>query len=762
MKKIVLSFLAFLMLQFCFSQKALTWQGYFSYNEIKDITTSTNAVITATDNSLFTKNTSTNELKTTTTIDGLPGESITAIYHSNTLNKTIIGYDTGLLMVIDQSNGKMTKVVDIVKKQLNTGLKKINHFMENQGIIYISCDFGIVQLNLKTMFFGDTYFIGQNGIETPTKQTAVFNGFIYAASSTGIRKANLSSKNLIDYNQWVVVNPENFSAVETFGTQLVAVTTTGNSYKLVADSFVSFNNLNQTIVDVRATNDNLIIASTTTVTIYNKNLTQLRQISNGQIATTSPQITCATILGDKINIGTKENGLFTTNISNSTAFENSTPSGPLRNSIFAIDVSPNSLWAVFGDYDIFYNPYPGGLKTYGISKFSSNNWLNIPYSKLFDAKAISRIIVNPNNEKQVYASSFFSGLLKIEDDVPTMLFNEKNSGLETLTFIGPTYIDVRINGSAFDKAGNLWVNNSLVKNGLKVLKTNGEWTKYSTYETTSNSDRISFGRLAIDKNDVKWITSDNSGLLAFSEKTNTFKKITTGENTGNLPNNYVTSIAVDKNNQLWIGTTKGLRVLSNVNNFQTDAQLNTKSIIILEDGLAQELMYEQGISDIVVDGANNKWIGTYDSGIFLVSPDGQKTIYHFTKDNSPLPSNIVNDIAINNTTGEVFIATTKGMISFKGLATKANENLNNAFVYPNPVRPEYEGTVKISGLIDKANVKITDIEGNLVFETTTSGGTIEWDTTAFGKYKVASGVYMIFISAEDGIETKVKKVMIIR
>ena len=313
-----------------------------------------------------------------------------------------------------------------------------------------------------------------------------------------------------------------------------------------------------------------------------------------------------------------------------------------------------------------------------------------------------------------------------------------------------------------DKGGNLWVNNSLVKNGLKVLKTNGEWTKYSTYETTSNSDRISFGKLTIDKNDIKWLASNNAGLLAFSEKTNTFKKITTGENTGNLPNNYVTSIAVDKNNQLWIGTTKGLRVLSNVNNFQTDAQLNTKSIIILEDGLAQELMYEQGISDIVVDGANNKWIGTSDSGIFLVSPDGQKTIYHFTKDNSPLPSNIVNDIAINNTTGEVFIATTKGMISFKGLATKANDNLNNAFVYPNPVRPEYEGTVKISGLIDKANVKITDIEGNLVFETTTSGGTIEWDTTAFGKYKVASGVYMIFISAEDGIETKVKKVMIIR
>ena len=102
------------------------------------------------------------------------------------------------------------------------------------------------------------------------------------------------------------------------------------------------------------------------------------------------------------------------------------------------------------------------------------------------------------------------------------------------------------------------------------------------------------------------------------------------------------------------------------------------------------------------------------------------------------------------------------MISFKGIATSASDNLNNVYVYPNPVRPEYTGTVKINGLLNKANVKITDVAGNLVFEATTEGGTIEWDTTAFGQYKVASGVYMIFVAAQDGSETKVKKVMIIR
>jgi hypothetical protein len=174
------------------------------------------------------------------------------------------------------------------------------------------------------------------------------------------------------------------------------------------------------------------------------------------------------------------------------------------------------------------------------------------------------------------------------------------------------------------------------------------------------------------------------------------------------------------------------------------------------------LLFEQSISDIFVDGANNKWIGTIDSGVFYVSSDGQKTIYQFNTNNSPLPSNTINDIDVNGATGEVFFATSKGLVSFKGTSTAANANLNNVFVYPNPVRPEFTGTVKISGLLDKANVKISDIEGNLVFEAISEGGTIEWDTTAFGKYKVASGVYMIFISSDDGTETKVKKVMIIR
>ena len=751
-------------MQISFAQNTMLWQGYFSYNDISDISQSTTTIFATSENALYSKNSSTNQIKTTNTIDGLSGQTITSLYHSPTSNKTLVGYENGLMVVINEADGSMLNIVDIINKQLPANLKRINHFMEYNGIVYVSCDFGIVQFNLATMLFGDTYFIGNNGAEISIKQTTVFNGFIYAATIDGIRKADIANKNLIDFNQWTQIATGSWSSVEAFGAELIAINTSGyiHRYNSGSNAFAGYLQLPQAAVDMRMSENYLIITTSSSVSIYNKQMALVRQINSSQITETTVSFTCATSIEDKIYIGTKEKGMYTTTISVSSGFENIMPSGPSRNNIFAIQATTTSLWTVYGDYNLFYNPY--GLDSYGISKYTETGWLNIPYEKVFGAKSMVRIAVNPANEKEVYASSFFSGLLKIVDDVPTILLNQSNSALESLILVppNPSYIDIRINGTAFDKSGNLWVTNSLIKNGLKTLSASGQWQSYSLDKILDASSRTNFSRLSIDKNGTKWIATDKDGVIGFNEKNNVFKKITFGTDLGNLPTTDVRIAAPDNNNQLWIGTTKGLRVLSNIGSFLAEDQLTTKPIIILEDNLAQELMYEQFITDIVVDGANNKWIGTADSGIFLVSPNGQETKYHFTNTNSPLPSNTINDIDINSATGEVFIATAKGMVSFKGVATGSNDNLNDVFVYPNPVRPEYDGTVKISGLLNKATIKITDIEGNLVYETTSEGGTIEWDTTAFGKHKVASGVYMVFISAQDGIETKVKKIMIIR
>ena len=760
MKKIFLYTLFLFLFQFSFSQNKLSWQGYFSYNEIKDISESSTTVYAASENALFSKNNATNAIKTTTTVDGLSGQTISAVYYSETFKKTIVGYENGLIIVVNETDGSILKVVDIINKQLPANLKKVNHFMEYNGLVYVSCDFGIVQFNLTTSQFGDTYFIGDNGAEISVKQTAFFSGFIYAATSSGIRRADSANANLNDFNQWSVVNSGDWSGVATLGTELIAINSIGYVHRFNSGTFIGFLQLSQPAVDLRAKNNNLLITTAGTVYVYNNQLILNRQIANTQVLDNTLTFTCSTIVDNTIFIGTKEKGLYSSTLSNAGTFENNTPTGPDRNNIFSLDVTPNVLWTVCGDYDTYYNPYD--LDSYGVSKYNSSGWLNIPYSEVYNAKSMTRILVNPSNEKQVYASSFFSGLLRIEDDVPLFLYNEKNSGLESITTEGPNYFDVRINATAFDRTGNLWITNSRIKNGLKVLKSNNEWGSYAMTSILDDAEASSYSSIVVDRNNVKWIGTNRDGVVAFNETTNTFKKMTFGTDAGNLPIADVRALVIDTKNQLWIGTTKGLRVLSNISNFQNDSQLKSTAIIITEENLAQELLYEQFITTIAVDGANNKWIGTSDSGVFMVSPNGQETKYHFTISNSPLPSNGINDIKINSTTGEVFIATNKGMVSFKGIATDANDNLNNVYVYPNPVRPTYSGTVKVAGLLDKANIKITDIEGNLVYETTSEGGTIEWDTTAFGRYKVASGVYMIFISAQDGGETKVKKVMIIR
>ena len=755
-------FLMLLLMQISFAQNKPVWQGYFSYNEIKGISESATTVFAASENALFSKNSTTNLLKTTNTIDGLSGQTISALYHSVKYNKTIVGYKDGLLILVNENDGTVKKFVDIITKQLPSEIKKINHFLEYEGFLYISCDFGIVQFNLNTQQFGDTYFMGANGLETKVNQTAIYNGFIYAATDNGIRSAAVENQNLIDFNQWTTINTGIWIKVIAFGSDLYAINNVGNIHKfnLVSNNFIAITQLPQPALDTRFTSGYFIATTLNNVYVYSNEVVLIRQIKSNQVLQSTVTFTCATIIGDTVFIGTKEEGMLTTPLSTVAAFENSTPSGPSRNNIFSLQATSKSLWTVYGDYSVDYNPYP--LDNYGLSKFSEKGWLNIPYQKVFNAKSISSVTINPNNENQVYASSFFSGLLKIENDEPTILYNQTNSGLESLTFAGANYIDIRVNGTAFDKSGNLWVTTSRITNGLKVLKTNGQWQSYAMDGILDSAIDNNFGAIVIDKNGTKWLATSLDGVVAFNETNNKFKKITMGSDTGNLPAVNVRTVTVDNKNQLWIGTMKGLRVLPNVGSFQTEGQMTAKPIIILEDGLAQELLYEQFITSIAVDGANNKWIGTADSGVFLVSPNGQETKYHFTINNSPLPSNTINAITINSVTGEVFIATAKGLISFKGTATAANDDLSNAYVYPNPVRPEYTGTVKIAGLLDKANVKITDIGGNLVYETTAQGGTIEWDTTAFGKYKVATGVYMIFISAQDGAETKVKKVMIIR
>jgi streptogramin lyase len=766
MKYLFIAILAILVIPKGLGQNNQSWKGYFSYSDIKDISQSPTQFFAASENALFSESNVTNEIKTTNTVDGLSGQTISAMYHSPTFNRTLIGYENGLLIVVNESDGTIKKVVDIINKQLPPNLKKINHFTEYEGIAYLSCDFGIVQFNLTTLLFGDTYFIGFNGAEIRVNQTAIFNGFIYASCTfNGIRRANIESENLINFSEWTEINSGGWNGIATVGNELVAMNSNGNLNRFNNATFQPFIQFPQSSVDLRATENNLALTFPNQVLFYNAQLAPVFSVNDVQLQQTIlPKFTCATIIGTKAYIGTTEYGVVTTPITGATNFNFLLPDGPIRNSAFSINASTENLWVVFGGYASNYNPYEyefGPLALFGISKLTDQQWLNIPADEVLGAKALSDIAINPNNNNEVYISSYFSGLLKLENDVPTTLFTPANTGpngIENIEVAGNPN-DIRVNNPVFDKAGNLWLTNNLVTKALKVLRANGQWQSYSL-ETVING-LTAYGGLLIDKNNTKWIAS-RRGVIGFNENRGVFKVITEGADEGNLPSPDVRTIAIDNRNQLWIGTDKGLRVLSSIDRYNSEGQLTANPIIILEDNVAQELLFEQFITSIEVDGANNKWVGTATSGVFQFSSDGQQILQRFTIDNSPLPSNSINDIDINPNTGEVFFATPQGIVVYKGISTDGSENLQNVKVYPNPVRPGFAGTVKITGLLDKANVKITDISGNLVHEVISEGGTIEWDTTAFGKYRVASGVYMIFVAAQDGLETTVKKVMIVR
>ena len=741
------------------------WKGYFSYNEVRDLAESPNRLFAACETAIFSKNRTTNDIKTLNTVDGLSGQTISTVYHSTQYNRTFIGHENGLLVMVNEATDAIQLLVGIRDQTggIPPNKKKINHIYEHEDKLYLSCDFGLVEFELSNMTFGDTFYISPIGGQTEILEITVLNNEIYAVTlNFGVKKASLANPNLIDFSVWEVFNSDFWTKIVTFNNQLVLINANNRVFRFNGSAALEILNLGQVGLDLRSRETNLIVTTAARVFVLNESFAQLLSIQNSTIPDIDSNFSCATSIGSTIYIGTLNNGVIETSLQNPTSFEALLPQGPSRNNIFSLTVTPKqTLWATYGDYTQFNNPYP--LDEFGISKFTENTWLNIPYEELLNAKSIVRITVNPTNENEIYASSYFSGLLKLEEDVATVLYTTTNSSLESLVDPGnPSYgPDIRVEQSAYDRNGNLWMSNGLIANMFKVRRANGQWQSYSASNVISGF--TSNNRMVVDKNNTKWLATLDEGLLAFNENNNNkLLKIADGSNEGNLPSSSVQALAIDNRNQLWIGTRKGLRVLSSVDRFINQDEITTSSIIINDEGLAQELLFNQFITDIAVDGSNQKWIGTADSGVFLFSSNGQETIYHFTITNSPLPSNVINDIEINGVTGEVFIATAKGMISFKGTATSSSDSLADAFVYPNPVRPGFEGTVKISGLISKANVKITDIEGNLVHEEISEGGTIEWDTWAFGKYRVASGVYMIFISSDDALDTTVKKVMIIR
>jgi len=756
------------------------WNTYFSYNLISAIDNGESVIYFASYNSIFSYDISSNQIEKFDTLNELSGDEISAFYFSEINNNIVIGYSSGFLQIIDLNSNSIINIYDILNKPtIPSNKKTINDFFQSGDQLLISTGYGVSIYNLNGYEFGDTYYIGDFATQINVTSTIIHENFIYASSpDLGILRANINS-NLIDYNNWQTIYLGDIQEL-FFDGENIFFYSTNSIMRINDDEIINILTLENQIININSSDSKFIIITDEKCFIYNDQLTQLVYEIDSEMY--SSGFNQGIIKDNYIYIATNENGVLIID-NNSGDYSYLKPDGPLENDIFSVETLNNKTWVSYGNYTEYFNPYP--LKFSGLSSYDENlnSWFNIGKDSIPElAVNLNNISINPFNNDNVFISSFEGGLLEIESLNIINFYDNNNSGLESLSIDDPLYESVRISDIEFDQNGVLWILNSRIDSPLKSYNLeNNSWNSYDFTEIINDGfqDELGFNDIEVDDYGNKWIAGLRSGLIGFNNEsgTNQLRKVFS-QDQSNMPSSYVKSIAVDNNNHLWIGTIQGLRVLYNTSNFFDTSVVTTQQIVILEDGIPRELLEQQYISDIEVDGANNKWVATIGSGVFYFSPNGQQTIHHFTKENSPLPSNNINDISINYSNGKVYFATDQGLVSYNTGSISSSENFSNTYVYPNPVRPEFNTEserVKITGLTQNVNIKITDIEGNLVAEAQSNinsryrnfnleidGGTAFWNGKNLRNRLVASGVYIIMLSDLDSYETKVLKLMIVR
>jgi len=751
-----------------------SWEDFFSYNNVKDFVKVDNVIYALSDNAIFTYDTTTQEIQKLSSVQGLSGETTTSIHFSSATNRLVIGYENGLVEVVD-ANGSITISPDIANFS-QSGEKSINHIYEFEGKLYLSTAFAIVEYDINELEFGDTFFIGNNSTDVRINETAVFEGLIYAATDQGIFYADVTSPNLIDFNDWQLITAGNnlFKNITVFNNQLFTIFNFVLYQVTDTNQLLQIRNFSQTVNGLKASSTNLTISLNQSFFVLDFELAEVLQGSS--TVDFDYNLNNAFAENDEILLGTQEFGILTSSFSDAANFTEIHPEGPVSNDVFSISAQNNHLWVVYGGYTATFAPV---LRDLGFSHFDGEAWftsINDPDNRF---PGLVDVTIDPSNANKVFISSFGSanientfrtgGLFEVENNEVVNFYNHLNSPLEDILPLDPNNFTLRLSASDFDSRGGLWMSNIGVPTELKKFS-NGSW---SSFDVSSVKPTNSFGMmdLAVDRNNSVWIGTRGDGIIVFNENGNRLRGLGTSATQGSLPNSRVPTVAVDRDNRIWIGTISGLVVFNNASGVFDADIVDAQPIIILDDGIPRRLLGDQTVTTIEVDGGNNKWFGTDSGGVTYTNPNGQTTIANFSKENSPLPSNRIVKIAVDEETGKVFFATDKGIVAYNSNVSPFGDTLGEVYAYPNPVR-NFHNTVTIDGrngtsLPRGTNVKIVDISGNLVFETNViegqqlQGGKVVWDKTNLAGKKVASGIYIVLLSNEDATETSTTKIAII-
>ena len=763
-KKIIL--LQFILL-FSFFTKASVgdWTLYPSYHNITYCEVVGDKVYILASGALFSFNNKDNEIITYDKLNCLSDIDIAHIAYSDYINALVIIYNNANIDIL-YDDESVYNITDF--KNSNAVNKKISNISIINKLAYLSTEFGVVVIDLERLEIKNTYSTGHN-----TLCTYLFKDKLYTGTDDGLFKCD-TIKNMLDKNNWEMINSNKVEAFCEYDDKLhVLVRSTGiHTLDTVTYKFKSIVAINGEKYYTIYNKENEIIApAKDKITIINKDGITTYKTSNSNYISKK---------GNYFWNCRGTNGFYKCKAENdiiNNVSEIVIPDSPIRNYCeFMKFTNDNNLLVAGGNLNYFDNVFHDGtLMKYDIE---NHKWTNFPEDIIkkttnLKYRNICSVDEDPTEPGHFFASSFGNGIFEFRNGEFVQHYDFNNSTLETAAGTSKEYI--RVPNVLFDKEGNLWcINTTNIKDIVKVLKKSGEWVSLN-YKDIEYKEVMVYPMF--DSRGWLWITSIDKGAGLFCAKLKNTPFDTSDDETktwfdkftnqdGTTYDIYqVHSLCEDKNGSIWVGTNIGLFIIDKPEEFFYNGIF--KQIKIPRNdgtGLADYLMNGIYIKAMDIDAANRKWIGTLDNGVFLISEDGQETIHHFTKENSPLPSNYIESIAVNHKTGEVFFGTDKGIASYKSDAIRPEENLKNSeiYAYPNPVRLNYNGNISIVGLTYDCNVKIVDSSGYLINEGTSSGGMYTWNGRNKQGEKVSSGVYIVLLYDKEGKEGEATKIIVTR